>query len=52
MRLLVVDDDVSVGKLLRAIFEREGWEVDSAGSGEECLTTVLRTYVLDKAPLR
>jgi len=43
MRLLVVDDDLSVGKLLRAIFEREGWEVDSAGSGEECLTTVEAT---------
>jgi|SRR5437588_12845870 len=38
MRLLVVDDDVSVGKLLRAIFEREGWEVDYVSSGEECLT--------------
>lgn len=40
MRLLVVDDDLSVGKLLRAIFEREGWEVDYASSGEECLTMV------------
>ena len=40
MRLLVVDDDVSVGKLLRAIFEREGWEVDYVSSGEECITAV------------
>jgi CheY-like chemotaxis protein len=40
MRLLVVDDDLSVGKLLRAIFEREGWEVDYVSSGEECLTAV------------
>jgi len=40
MRLLVVDDDLSVGKLLRAIFETEGWEVDYARSGEECLTMV------------
>jgi len=24
MRLLVVDDDLSIGKLMRAIFEREG----------------------------
>ena len=40
MRLLVVDDDLSVGKLLRAIFETEGWEVDYARSGEECLAMV------------
>jgi CheY-like chemotaxis protein len=40
MRLLVVDDDLSVGKLLRAIFEREGWEVDYVSSGDECLTKV------------
>jgi len=40
MRLLVVDDDLSVGKLLRAIFEAEGWEVDYARSGEECLAMV------------
>jgi CheY-like chemotaxis protein len=40
MRLLVVDDDLSVGKLLQAIFESEGWEVEYAGSGEECLTMV------------
>jgi len=40
MRLLVVDDDLSVGKLLRAIFELEGWEVDYANSGEACLARV------------
>jgi CheY-like chemotaxis protein len=40
MRLLVVDDDLSVGKLLRAIFESEGWAVDYARSGDECLTRV------------
>ena len=40
MRLLVVDDDVSVGKLLRAIFDRDGWEVANATSGEECLAMV------------
>jgi len=40
VRLLVVDDDVSVGKLLRAIFDGEGWEVVNATSGEECLTMV------------
>lgn len=40
VRLLVVDDDVSVGKLLRAIFDGEGWEVVNAISGEECLTMV------------
>jgi CheY-like chemotaxis protein len=40
MRLLVVDDDASVGKLLRAIFDRDGWEVTNATSGEECLKMV------------
>lgn len=40
VRLLVVDDDVSVGKLLRAIFDGEGWEVANATSGEECLKMV------------
>lgn len=40
VRLLVVDDDVSVGTLLRAIFDGEGWEVVNATSGEECLTMV------------
>jgi CheY-like chemotaxis protein len=40
VRLLVVDDDVSVGKLLRAIFDRDGWDVSYATSGEECLTIV------------
>jgi CheY-like chemotaxis protein len=38
--LLVVDDDLSVGKLLRAIFETEGWDVDYARSGDECLSMV------------
>ncbi|HEY4409982.1 MAG TPA: response regulator [Acidimicrobiia bacterium] len=38
--LLVVDDDLSVGKLLRAIFETEGWDVEYARSGEECLAAV------------
>ena len=36
----MVDDDLSVGKLLRAIFETEGWEVDYARSCEECLAMV------------
>ena len=40
VRLLVVDDDVSVGKLLRAIFDGDGWEVVNAASGEECLEMV------------
>jgi CheY-like chemotaxis protein len=40
VRLLVVDDDVSVGKLMRAIFDRDGWEVTNATSGEECLSMV------------
>ena len=36
----MVDDDVSIGKLMRAIFDRDGWEVANATSGEECLTMV------------
>jgi CheY-like chemotaxis protein len=40
VRLLVVDDDVSVAKLLRAIFEHDGWDVANATSGEECLEMV------------
>jgi DNA-binding response OmpR family regulator len=40
VRLLVVDDDASIGKLMRAIFDRDGWKVASAASGEECLTMV------------
>src|SRR5581483_8717803 len=40
MRLLVVDDDLSVGNLLRAIFEREGWTVDHVSSGEDCIAAV------------
>ena len=43
MRLLVVDDDVSVGKLLRAIFDGDGWEVVNATSGDECLRAVQDT---------
>jgi len=41
--LLVVDDEVSVGKLLRAIFETEGWDVEYARTGEECLASVEAT---------
>ena len=40
MRLLVVDDDHSVVKLLRTIFETDGWDVASAGSGDDCLAAV------------
>jgi CheY-like chemotaxis protein len=40
VRLLVVDDDVSVSKLLRAIFDCDGWDVANAASGEECLRMV------------
>jgi CheY-like chemotaxis protein len=40
MRLLVVDDDPSVGRLLLAIFDREGWAVDHVTSGEACIAAV------------
>jgi len=39
-RLLVVDDDVSAVESLREIFEREGFEVRTASSGEEGLETL------------
>ncbi len=38
MRLLVCDDDESIGKLLHAIFSQEGWEVDYVSSGDQCIT--------------
>ncbi len=34
-RLLVIDDDPAVCDLMRRLCAREGWEVETAGSGEE-----------------
>jgi len=40
VRLLVCDDDVSVGTLLKSIYLAAGWHVDVATSGRECITMV------------
>jgi DNA-binding response OmpR family regulator len=39
-RILVVDDDLPVVRLLRTRLEREGFQVDSAGNGAECLMAI------------
>lgn len=39
-RVLVVDDDPGVVKLVRATLRAEGLEVSGAGDGEECLREV------------
>jgi CheY-like chemotaxis protein len=39
-RVLVVDDDPHVLQLLRVNFELEGYEVDSAGDGQEALDRI------------
>ncbi len=36
-RILVVDDDADICSLVKVILEREGYEVEVARSGEECL---------------
>jgi DNA-binding response OmpR family regulator len=41
-RILVVDDDASILRLLRDILEREGYEVLQASSGAEALATIGR----------
>ncbi len=40
LRVLVVDDDEPVRRLIRLNLELEGFEVDVAGDGRECLTKV------------
>ena len=40
IRVLVVDDDESVRRLIRLNLELEGFEVELAGDGRECLTRV------------
>ena len=37
MRLLIVDDEIDLCEILRFNFESEGYEVDTANSGEEAL---------------
>ena len=40
VRILVVDDDVGVNRLIRAILQNQGWEVSSAQDGEEAIRMV------------
>jgi signal transduction histidine kinase len=39
-RILIVDDDEIIRKLLRRVLERSGFEIDEAGSGEEALRII------------
>jgi len=34
MRILIIDDEGNIRRMLRALLESEGWEVDDAGSAE------------------
>jgi DNA-binding NtrC family response regulator len=43
LRVLVVDDDLAMGRLLAAQMQRRGFEVSNASSGEEALR-VLRSF--------
>lgn len=40
VRILVVDDDIAVNRLIRAILQNEGWETSSAQDGEEAIRMV------------
>lgn len=40
-KILVADDDPSVSQTLKMALERNGYEVDTAANGEECLQKVL-----------
>ena len=40
VRILVVDDDMGVNRLIRAILQNQGWEVSSAQDGEEAIRMV------------
>ena len=43
-RLLVVDDDLSMREFLQILFQREGYEVDVAASGEQALLRAGRSW--------
>src|SRR5919206_1168639 len=40
--ILIVDDERGIRETLRAVLEDEGFEVETAASGEECLKTLER----------
>jgi two-component system OmpR family response regulator len=46
VRALVVDDEVSLGDLLRMALRYEGWEVQTAATGQDALT-LARTFAPD-----
>ena len=41
--VLIVDDEVNVQRSLRGVLEDSGYEVQTAGSGEECLELLEKT---------
>ena len=42
-KVLIVDDEESIRVVFRKAFERDGWEVRTAGSGEEALEIMRET---------
>ena len=40
MRLLVCDDDPTIGAFLSSVFAHDGWAVDTVSSGPECVAAV------------
>jgi two-component system response regulator AtoC len=44
LKILVVDDDKVTRDLLREIFERENFDVEVVGSGEQALATLKKTF--------
>ena len=40
LKILVVDDDKSIGKLLSSLFDMEGYPYRVAGSGEDAIATL------------
>jgi two-component system OmpR family response regulator len=40
-RILVVDDDASIRQLVKTYLEPEGWDVEEAGTGNECVSRAL-----------
>ena len=44
IRVLIVDDDESTCRTLRLIFERQGYETETAGTGREGLETARRSF--------
>ena len=43
--ILIVDDEPGIRETLRSVLEDEGFEVETAASGEECLGMARRTIM-------